>query len=129
VIRAHGVGERLSIVIDGNPATLDLNRAVPFGLLLNELVSNVCKQTMLAGTRADAEIRLGRDQDTYFVLVSANGNEIAPSGQYDRSSQLGLKLVHLLAQQLGGDISLMPGNAGQVRLRFPVTEVEEEGIS
>ena len=43
LIHFYGVHERIEVKVEGDVVTLELQRPLPYGLLLNELVSNACK--------------------------------------------------------------------------------------
>jgi two-component sensor histidine kinase len=125
LLRLYGVEQRLQVRIEGQPAALDLHRAAPFGLLLNELVSNVCKHALAAGRRAEMSIRLACENGDHVLLVTDNGVGLPPGLDFHRTSSLGLRLVHLLAEQLGGEVTLAPGSGVHIVVRFPVVRSKE----
>lgn len=128
VIRAYDAAQRLQVRIEGASAGLGLNRAAPFGLLLNELVSNACKHAFPAGRRGEMRIRFEINNQNHILTVADNG--IGPPNDLDCSkpSSLGLRLIQMLAQQLGGEVSFAAGNGIQAQVRFPVAESWEEEL-
>lgn len=126
LMRACDAGERVRLAIEGEPVILDLRRAVPFGLLLHELVSNVCKHAFPDGRRGEVSIRLKREDHMNVLAVIDNGIGIPPGLDFHQASSLGLRLVHLLAQQLGGDVTLAAGAGIDIRVRFPETGITRE---
>jgi two-component sensor histidine kinase len=126
LMRAYDAGERVQARIEGESVTLDLRRAVPFGLLLHELFSNICKHAFPAGRRGEVSIRFDREDHMNVLTVIDNGIGFRSDLDFHRASSLGLKLIHMLAQQLGGDVTLVTGAGVHVRVRFPVTETTQE---
>jgi PAS domain S-box-containing protein len=114
--------ERIDFRIE--PLSLDLGRAVPFGLALNELVSNAIKYGM--GTEGTLEIRLGRsgpDGVDVELRVLDNGAGMPAGFDPGKGSALGTYIIVALANQLGGTAfwEARPDAHGTMaRLRFPV---------
>ena len=86
--------------------TLDLNRATPIGLIINELVTNSLKYAFPPDTiscRADRKepctigIRLTKEDGTYLLKVSDNGVGLPKGLDIKTTKSLGLKLVNFLA--------------------------------
>ena len=110
---------RRDIVFDvmADRAVLPLDRAVPAGLVVNELVTNSVKYafgdsggTIRVTFRVDENIAEAR------LTVEDDGRGMAASG----GGGLGLSLVESFAQQLGGRVEHVPVPQGtQAVLRFP----------
>lgn len=99
--------------------SLNLNTAIPCGLILNELVSNALKHAFPNSRPGRVGITLKRLPDNMITLqVSDNGIGVK---ELDVSSaeSLGLRLVSLLARQLGGTFHLEPSNGTCFVLVFP----------
>jgi len=104
--------------IDVQDIELPLDRAVPFGLILNELIVNALKH----GVPAGGEIRIdfhGDDAGMYTLEVSDSGPGFRSPSEANAPSTLGMELVTTLAEQLGGRMTTAPGPGARVRIRFP----------
>src|SRR5262249_12977418 len=80
LVRSYNVNPD-RIVLDFHVAevTLDLDRSVPLGLLVNELVSNVLKHAFPAGRSGRVLVRLDMSgAGWYMLVVSDNGVGLAP---------------------------------------------------
>lgn len=111
---------RVQIVTEFNPVHLSLDIAVPCGLLVTELLSNAFKHAFPAERRGEIRVALGRRDGTAILSVSDTGVGM-PAGLSVTSAQsLGLKLVELLTDQIGGTISLDEPPGTHYQLRFPV---------
>jgi PAS domain S-box-containing protein len=82
-----------------------LDSAVPFGLLLSELVINGLKHGFPGQAGGDVWVRLLRTADGVLLTVSDNGVGLAPGVDPLASDSMGLKLAAGLAVQLGGELS------------------------
>jgi two-component system, sensor histidine kinase PdtaS len=86
---------------------LELERAVPFGLMLIELIANVCKQAFPEPRTGELRVRLHQNERHIELQVSDTGvGHTRPS--YSRDGSFGLHLVQTLAPQLGGRLPLAP---------------------
>ncbi len=87
---------------------LDINRAVPCGLIINELLTNSLKHAFPNGKKGDIKIAVHHleDQKTE-LLVSDNGVGIPEDMDVRRTDSLGMTLVKILSEdQLKGSLRL-----------------------
>ena len=101
------------------PILLDVDTAVPIGLILNELISNALKYAFDAPKPGLLQIRLGRNgPDSLLLSVQDNGPGIDPSlFDLDRpSTSFGLRLVRLLADKLEATIAVRNDNGACIEL-------------
>lgn len=124
VMREYDAGQRLEVIVEGQGARLDLDRAVPFGLLLNELVANA-RWGAAAGLQREMTICFARENGDHILTVAGIRRAEEIDGLSE--SSLSWRLVRMLAQQLGGTVEYPPGNGDQVEVRFPLTELGDEG--
>jgi len=86
---------------------LDLNRAIPCGLIINELVSNSLKYAFPEGRKGEICVKVHRDKKGKFILiVSDNGIGIPKELDIYKTETIGLKLVATFGDQLKGNIKL-----------------------
>lgn len=111
--------KKVEIVIDVEPIQLDVDTAVPCGLIINELVSNALKHAFANGTEGIIKIEARREGvDAYCLSVRDNGVGMPSDIDLTRSKTLGLQLVSSLSKQLNGVVSLDTENGTRVALRF-----------
>jgi len=85
------------------PVSLEINRAVPFALILNELTSNALKYAFTAKEKGDLSISLKLEKDKLLLLtVCDDGIGIPKKIQFSNTKTLGLRLVRVLTRQLNG---------------------------
>ncbi len=97
---------------------LDLNRAIPCGLILNELLTNTVKYAYSSGESGEVNIALSADEKTINLIVSDNGPGIPEAIQSDKRS-LGLHIVSMLTEQLDGQLKIENRNGAHVTVSFP----------
>lgn len=119
LIRFYNTQSRIQVSVTGDGITLELERAVPYGLLLNELISNACKHAFPGTRTGNIMVSFERDDGHIQLTVSDDGQGLPQGFDYDRSSSLGLKLVRSLARQLRGSAKVQSGGGTTVRVRFP----------
>jgi PAS domain S-box-containing protein len=120
LVRFYGLEHRIEVEVAGGNVTLDLERAVPYGLLLNELVTNACKHAFPPSQKGRIRLLFRRDADQIELTVSDDGKGLPANFDFRRSDSLGLKLVRGLTRQLRGTVECVPGNETSVRVRFPL---------
>jgi PAS domain S-box-containing protein len=122
LFRSYGVNQaNVALTIKGNDLTLDINRAVPCGLIINEVVSNSLKYAFPKGRRGAIRLalRLDQAQQCHFIL-SDNGVGMPQDFESRPRSSLGLTLIERLAEQLQGTLERSSSAQGTTyRLTFP----------
>jgi len=99
--RSFGAGERVAVEIDGPALSFPIDTATPLGLLLSEVISNSLKHGY--PNDATGRIRIGIDVDekTTTFVVRDDGAGIPPDLDLATDRSMGLRLIRILAQQLG----------------------------
>lgn len=107
---------------------LDIDMAVPCGLIVNELMSNALKYAFPNGEQGEICVEFYRRNDQLHLVVRDDGVGLPADRDLTKSDSLGLKLVHILARQLQGEIEI--GREGRglcVKIIIPAP-AEESGI-
>ncbi len=111
--------QTIRLVCDTSSAFLTLDAAIPCGLIVNELVSNSLKYAFPEGRSGEIRISLYGDGEGRMILaVSDNGVGLPPDLDIDMTSSLGLRLVTMLAQQLGADMRINQTKGTEFRFVF-----------
>ena len=119
---------------------LDMDTAVPLGIIVNELVSNSLKYAFLNRDKGEIQIKFHKDNNrenrsnieeskseeyktTSFILtISDNGVGISEDLNIKELDSLGLQLVIFLVDQLDGKLELKKGNGTEFIIRVTVVE-------
>lgn len=108
-------GGSVEIISDLDPVRVDRDRALPIGLLTNEILFNAFKHAFPDGRKGHIEVTLKQNTPNEIeLLIGDNGVGIQPNVQ---STGIGTRLINGLVAQLGGamQVDLNQGTAVQVR--------------
>jgi len=98
---------------------LDIDTAIPVGLIINELVSNAYKYAFADKVEGNIAIELtDKDETHYELIVKDDGvGFLKPYDLYNAQS-MGLRLVNILSKQLEGQVSMSNGIGTQFSIAF-----------
>lgn len=99
---------------------LDIDRAIPCGLLVNELVSNALEHAFPLGRHGELWIELHALADGARGRLRVTDNGVGlPSGFVpEHLTSLGVKLATDLARQLGGRLEMGSGPGARFEVEF-----------
>jgi len=102
---AHAQG--VVIEVEAASLHLDVDRAIPCGLIVNELVTNAFKHAFPNGRAGRIDVTLSGGGSS-AIQLSVRDDGVGWPADFDpaQSSSLGLRLVHILAKQLQGRLEL-----------------------
>jgi two-component sensor histidine kinase len=111
--------ERISLKIDVGNVALVIDKAIPCGLIINELLSNSLTHAFPEGGKGNIAIRFHADDQGVVTLMVADDGVGLPPGMDSRDSKtMGLQLVNMLTKQLQGEISLLNKGGVSFTIRF-----------
>ena len=99
---------------------LDLDHAIPCGLMINELISNSLKYAYPAGRKGEIRVRLAQSQTGYILQVADDGVGFPADVNFRSSESLGLQLINTLVSQLHGSIEMENHLGTHFTIKFPV---------
>ena len=121
LFRAHNsdrAGVRLTL--DLAHVRLDVEKAIPCGLIVNELVTNSLKHAFPDGRPGEVRVSLETEGEHARLRVCDDGAGLPPDFDGRRAKSLGLVLVLDLARQLGGELEIQPGAGASFGVMFPL---------
>jgi PAS domain S-box-containing protein len=132
----HGVtAGRITVTYEMEPIFFSIEKAIPLGLIVNELLTNALKHAFPEGRQGEIRIALHayKDARSYALktdsgtlhivptceLVIADTGVGLPAGfKVDTHKSLGMHLVSMLAQQIQAGLTIKPGPGTEFRLVF-----------
>jgi len=120
---ASYVGEpsRITLRYDLAPIRLSVEHAIPCALIVNELLTNAFKYAYPGEAKGDIIVSLRPAGPNSVVLgVTDQGIGLPADFSLEHSKSLGLQIVHLLANQIDGTLSLRGNPGTTVELQFPL---------
>ena len=98
---------RIRVKMETEEVFLNINTAIPCGLIVNELISNSLKHAFPDGRAGELEIVLRRAAGGgYMILVRDNGIGLPPGLDFSRTETLGMQIVGTLVGQIDGRLDL-----------------------
>lgn len=102
-----GPDSKVKLAIDVPDIVLGIDTAIPLGLLINETITNSLKYGIQGDSEGEIHIELKKqDKDDYVLTIGDNGVGISEEVDPKTTKSLGLKLIHNLARQLKGSITM-----------------------
>lgn len=99
--------------------TLNIDTAVPVGLIIHELVSNALKYAFPNSRRGTIRIGFRSEPGGFLTLRFADDGVGMPKEfEIDKTASLGLRLVKILTGQLGGELNLHSDPGTEFTIRF-----------
>ncbi len=100
-------GHNINITIDAEGTELDIDRAIPFGLILNELVSNSFKYAFPDGDEnGKIYIHLRKNGEHGFFEYTDNGIGLPEDTDERTNSSMGIRLMNRLVNQLQSTLNI-----------------------
>nr|HPJ38606.1 sensor histidine kinase [Spirochaetota bacterium] len=98
---------------------LNIDLAIPCGLIITELVSNAIKHAFNE-IKDEKKILITLERNEKIkISVKDNGSGLPDDTGIDNSESLGLVLVPMLAKQINGDIRVLNNSGTEFILTFP----------
>lgn len=97
---------------------LDVDTAIPCGLIINELLSNALKHAFPDERQGEIGITFTQDQGAFILKISDNGIGFSNEMDMQKSTSLGLQLVSTLTNQLMGQLTLDHSMGTTFTIRF-----------
>src|SRR5688572_9835006 len=111
--------ERITTTIQAEKISLDIDTAVPCGLIINELVSNTLKHAFGENEKGELHITFRLTSENKLELViSDNGKGVPDDFEFEEVDSLGMQLISALTSQLDGKMTLKRGKGTTFVLEF-----------
>jgi two-component sensor histidine kinase len=92
--------------VDTAPVRLAIDQALPAGMILVELVTNVLKHAYPGGDVGHASVQLTQQAERVTLTVSDGGVGLPAGLEPESSSSFGWRIIRMLTAQLGGALAI-----------------------
>ena len=101
---------------------VDINKAIPCGLILNELISNALQHAFPGDGPGEIKIIIGETKETEIeIVIRDNGVGLPDDVDIHQPRTVGLHLVNgLVKNQIDGQIEVRRDNGTEFRIKFPL---------
>ncbi|NIX76105.1 sensor histidine kinase [Microvirga terricola] len=114
----YGASDRgISVELEAQPISIDLERAAPLALAVTEAISNAFKHAFAPGQGGRIIVSTARVADQIEVTVHDTGKGVF--GVKETDSSLGMKLIRAFTDQLGGTFGIEAHDGTVFRLTIP----------
>jgi PAS domain S-box-containing protein len=122
LVRSYQVEpERIRLVVEADEVWVSAEKAMPCGLILNELIANCVKHAFPDGRSGTVRVTLRAEGGAQVTLsVGDSGVGFPPGVDFRHAESLGLQLIGLLTEQLGGTMTLECRKGTLFTIRFSV---------
>ncbi|MEA2006528.1 MAG: PAS domain S-box protein [Acidobacteriota bacterium] len=114
----EGGKERIEFEVDVDDVFLDINKAIPCGLIINELVSNSLKHAFPNHMKGKVSVEMLKENGKHILSVKDTGIGFPEKLDFRNTKTLGMQLVTDLVKQLRGTIELARDVATEFKIAF-----------
>jgi two-component sensor histidine kinase len=111
---------------------ININLAIPLGMIINELVSNSLKYAFPENRSGEISITLQQshadgspsqaDTPAFDLIIADNGVGMKETVDIENVKTLGVQLVHMLIRQVGGRIEKLPVSGTAFKISVGIAE-------
>lgn len=119
ILISHKSKKEVKIIKDFQTCDLSISKAIPAGLILNEMMTNCFKHAFEISQNPIISIKLQVQNNA--VMMSVQDNGIGFKKEFQKNDQsLGITLMNSLADQIDGKIEFKNNDGARVILSFPI---------
>jgi len=116
-------------IIEPSPITLDIDKSISCGLIINEIISNSLKHAFPNNKKGTIQLTMKTEKQHLKLTISDNGIGLPPDFNIDNTTTLGITLIKSLINQLNGTIEINTKNGATYTLTIPINNQNVEGES
>ncbi|RHX95382.1 histidine kinase [Leptospira yasudae] len=124
LFQVYGKSDLVELITELETLDISVNRAIPIGLIINELVSNSLKYAFPEGENSsekpELRISLAKMEENLEMQIEDNGIGMPSGFDLEDSNSLGLKLVNILVRQLKGKIDFSSDSKQGTRFKIHI---------
>lgn len=120
LLKSYNKKDNIIVQINVDDIYLGIPEAIPFGLLINEIIINAMKHAFPAGINGEIMIRFKKNADSNNeIIIADNGIGFPKIIDFNNPITLGLELITVLSHQLKGSITLDSTSGTCYTIIFP----------
>lgn len=104
---------------------LDINTAIPLGLIVNELITNSLKHAFPTDMTGEININFHSKDNQYEFIMKDNGIGFPENINFANTDSLGLQIINSLTKQIDGNIELDQSNGTEFKITFKEVELQK----
>ena len=112
------VSQNIELKTDVEGILLDITKAVPLGLITNELLTNSLKHAFPKSKKGKITIDFHKKGKTYHLNIGDNGRGFPKELDFRKAESMGMDLVNSLVKQINGRIELIRNKGTLFKITF-----------
>jgi PAS domain S-box-containing protein len=109
---------RVDFIPDMQSVGLNLDQAIPCGLIINELVSNALKYAFKGRKKGTLTVVLKEENNDVILAVKDDGVGLPKDFAFEKNNSLGIQLVYALLEQIDATMRVDQSNGTEFFIRF-----------
>jgi two-component sensor histidine kinase/uncharacterized protein HemY len=110
--------KKIEIIIQCEKLIFTLERAIPLGLIVNEIITNSFKHAFLLKDKGTVSVSLEKREGLCYIIVSDDGQGMHANSKGQNERAMGTELIDILAEQLSGKLEVESSEGLSYRLVF-----------
>jgi two-component sensor histidine kinase len=109
---------KINYEFDFKDIKLDLDHAIPCGLIVNEIVSNTLKYAFVGRSEGTVFLSIKKEKNKFYLEIGDDGIGLPKEIDIENTETLGLQLVCSLVEQINGTMKLKEGKGTRYLIIF-----------
>jgi PAS domain S-box-containing protein len=120
LLNSYSISTPVDVRVDVDDVNINLDMAIPCGLIINELVTNSLKYAFAGRATGTLVLAMHHKEDhTFNLTVQDDGAGLPPDFEARSNASLGMQLVRVLVRQLGGEMKAESDEGARFTIVFP----------
>jgi PAS domain S-box-containing protein len=118
--------DSIRALIEINDIYLDVNTAIPLGLIVNEIISNSIKHAFPQQQSGEIKIKMFIENGSNILEISDNGIGIPDDFNIENTSTLGMQLINSLKSQINSQLEVFNQGGTYFKIVFDSSTTKED---
>jgi PAS domain S-box-containing protein len=115
----YGSSKPIHVIFEGENVFVDINQAVPCGLLANEIFTNACKYAFTNTEHPVITITTEEGDKDNLLTIRDNGEGLPDDFNLASIDTLGFRLIKTFVSQIKGTLKMQNDNGLVYHIKFP----------
>lgn len=112
---------QVEVDMDVEELVLEIDQAIPCGLIINELVSNALDHAFVDQDQGQLDVKMSEREGKIHLRISDDGKGLPEGWKVDDKEHTGIALVHILIEQLDGEVEIDQEKGTEYLITFEKT--------
>ena len=119
ILNSYNLSQKVQITAEYDNVELTITELIPYGLILNEIVTNSIKYAFTNHALPKITVIVQKNIQTVSVVVHDNGPGFPKDFNLDSNdTSLGISLIKTLSNQLDGEAQFFNDNGAKIQINF-----------